>query len=229
MGTLGQRRVWSFQNQNELAMQCAISSNSRDRKSERLPGQQLLGKRLTSILISLSAGTILANGAISLTFDPANSNVGDGLYAFDLAGVPVSPTPTFNSQFDLRNFSPILNTLNPIQALSAPTGWSLNGPNDVNSVRWYFEALNGAVNGVFKIEATADLHGTINWDYQDPGNGTSLSSIVTIPVLVIPEPAFLGLTSGAALLSLIVGSSWSRFMTGRVIDPLKDLREPKLE
>lgn len=85
--------------------------------------------------------------------------------------------------------------LNPLVATAEPSGWSLNGPNDVNSVRWYFDyqsypTIPGGVDGTFIVQATPNLVGTINWQYAAPGQ-TSGSGVVTITA--VPEPASAGL------------------------------------
>jgi hypothetical protein len=151
-----------------------------------------------------------AKAAIDVTFDSADSNIGAGLYAFDLSGVPTTPTPTYESQFELYNFdnpTGIQNMLDPLVADSSPTGWSANGPNDINSVRWYFDyetwpTVPGAVDGTFVVQATPNLNGTLNWNFADSGNSEDVSGTATI--VATPEPTSVGcLLLGSGILAVI--------------------------
>ena len=146
------------------------------------------------------------NAAITLTFDSADSDISAGLYAFDLLGVPTSPTPTYNSQFTLFNVAPTGNTATLVNS-GAPSGWNLSGPNDTTSARWYFENTAGAVNGIFEITGTPNLHGMIDWQYAAPDQN-DISGPVTIGLATAPEPAVCGVAGGLGALVLCAG--WRR-------------------
>jgi hypothetical protein len=155
----------------------------------------------------LAAGS--ARAVIYVNFDLGLSDIGAGSYAFDLGGVATSPTPTYNSQFTLYNFSTIGNVLNPVVATAEPSGWSLNGPNDVNSVRWYFHyqsypTIPGGVDGTFIVQATPNLLGTINWQYAAPGQPSGSG---TVTIAAVPEPA----SAGLLLLGLVALVGVRRF------------------
>ena len=180
-------------------------------------------KNLILFLLAASASILRANGAITVAFDSADSNVGAGLYAFRLSGVPVSPTPTFNAEFDLLNFFTIGNTANPLQATSSPTGWSLNGPNDINSVRWYFQNTSGAVNGIFEITGTPNLHGDVTWRFADPGHANVVGT-ANISAFA-PEPASFGLTGGVAMAIFAARSSLRQRTKRDAPQPIKPSAE----
>ena len=149
-------------------------------------------------LMGVGQAVISASAAITLTFDSANSNVGNGLYAFDLAGVATSPVPTFNSEFQFFQVFTIGNSVNPIQVIKSPSGWSLSGPNDINTAQWFFQNTSGDVNGLFEFRASPNLHGTISWRYLDPAH-QSITSTISIPFAVVPEPTIFGIAGGVVL------------------------------
>jgi hypothetical protein len=145
------------------------------------------------------AAVIPAKASISLTFDAADSSIATGIYAFDLTGI--TTTPTFNSTFELLNFTTIGNTVNPLVSLASPTGWSLNN-NTIDVAEWFFQNTAGGANGVFEVQATPGLSGTIHWNLAVPGNNSETAN-GTVTIAPIPEAgtliAGLAALSGAVL------------------------------
>ncbi len=157
----------------------------------------------------LAAGS--AHAAIDVTFDAADSNISAGIYAFDLTGVMTPPPPTFESVFDFTDLANpaaggVHNTQNPVGVISNPTGWNMY-QTTLSEVQWYFENTSGGVDGTFKIQASPNLSGTLDWQLsvsgisQDNGSGT---------VTIVPEPMEYGFVGGAAALGLVVFSGWRR-------------------
>ncbi len=153
-----------------------------------------------------------AQAAIDVTFDVADSNIGAGIYAFDLSGVMVPPTPTYQSEFDLTelaNPAPggVHNTMIPVGINGEPTGWNFYQSTE-SEVQWYFDNTSGAVNGTFVIDASANLSGTLDWQLAVPGiTADNASGTVTIAV---PEPGQYGLGAGLAAFGLIVVTGLTR-------------------
>jgi len=160
--------------------------------------------------LALASATVRA--AVNVTFDHADSNIGAGLYAFTLSGA-VQPA-TFNSTFDVFNWFLLGNTLNPLQDQSAPSGWNVTGPNDINNAQWFYQNTAGLVNGVFEVIATPNLHGTLSWRFADSGHSENVSGTVTITS--VPEPASYAKASAALMISSILGFGTKGFRRLRV-------------
>src|SRR5271163_3629258 len=82
-----------------------------------------------------------ADAAIQVTFDAADSNIGEGIYAFDLSNVPASPTPAYNSVFDFTGLANpaaggVDNGVDPVVLMGAPTGWNYDVATP-NVAEWY--------------------------------------------------------------------------------------------
>src|SRR5579863_3601794 len=113
--------------------------------------------KFTGLLAAGAIGLLAAasaNASITLTFDAADSNIAAGHYDFTLAGI--TATPTFNSTFELLNFSLIGSTsANPIATASAPSGWVFDSSGSLafNQIEWLFQNTSGAFNGNFDITA----------------------------------------------------------------------------
>jgi len=160
-------------------------------------------RHLQLFVCSLILSSSSARAAVNVTFDPADSNIGAGLYAFTLSGA-VSPA-TFNSTFDVFNWFVLGNALNPLQDQSAPSGWNVTGPNDINNAQWFYQNIAGTVNGIFKVIATPNLQGTLSWRFADAGNSEDASGSVTITP--VPEPTLYGQASAAFIVVCMVGLS----------------------
>lgn len=175
------------------------------KKSSKLSG----GLVAASVYI-LAAGS--APAAINATFDAADSNVGAGIYVFDLSGVMTPPPPTFESTFDFTGLANpavggVHNTQDPVDVIFNPSGWNMN-QSTLNEVQWYFENTSGGVNGAFEIQASPNLSGTFNWQLSVPGlSQDNANGTITIAV---PEPIQYGFVGGAAALGLVAFSGWRR-------------------
>jgi hypothetical protein len=171
--------------------------------------------KLTARIILATAGLLAAHSAeasIQVAFDTANSNIGAGIYAFDLLNVPTSPIPTYNSVFDFTGLANVAaggvdNALDPVVSMSAPTGWNYD-VTTLNVAEWYFENTAGVVNGIFEIKMTPNLSGTFNWQLAVPGiNADTTSGTV---VIAVPEPGQYGKIGGLAAFSLVTFSACRR-------------------
>ena len=154
-------------------------------------------KSVGSLVVGTAATLIAASSAsaaIQLAYDAAASNVGAGIYAFQLSGVPSSPFPSYNSTLEVQDFSVIGNTQNPLQTPSAPSGWNYSIMT-VNTAEWYFENTSGTVNGVFDVKGTPNLQGSLMWDFEDSGHGENVSGYVSITP--VPEPEAYSMIGGS--------------------------------
>jgi hypothetical protein len=155
-------------------------------------------KALAAIAALAIGSGVRAGAAIQLTYVAADSNVGAGVYAFDLTGVPTSPTPTYNSDFELEYFSTIGNTVT-LSSDGAPTGWN-PGIYNTSVAEWYFQNTSLLVNGIFEVQASPNLNvngGMIFWDYADSGNNENVSGFVGVP-----EPTSMAEFAGLSALGL---------------------------
>lgn len=164
---------------------------------------QMAKNAILAVVFGLAAAGS-ANAAIDATFDAAASNIGAGTYAFQLSGVP--STPTSGSVFELLNFTTIGNAQTIVED-SAPSGWSPSSTT-TGVAEWDFSNLSGNYNGIFVITAKAGLSGTITtgFDYLDSGHDENVSGSLTIAA--VPEPAECGLFFGIMGLAVSTISGW---------------------
>jgi len=166
-------------------------------------------------MILASAALLAAHSveaAIQVTFDAANSNIGAGIYTFDLLNVPTSPIPAYNSVFDFTGLAKpaaggIYNALDPVVSKGAPTGWNYDVTTP-NVAEWYFDNTAGAVNGIFENQMTPNLSGTINWQLAVPGNNAD-TAIGTVAITV-PEPGQYGEIGGLIAFGLVTFAACRR-------------------
>lgn len=170
-------------------------------------------KKLLLLLSAVLLGAALeAGAAISVSFDSANSNVGAGIYAFDLSGA-ISPGTVNATTFNVQGWYNIdgnqLSGLSPVQSgsqLVAPAGWTQSNFDGYNNAVYYYEAAGQAVNGTFEINAPANLTGSLTWIFNDSGNNESISGTVNISQSAVPEPSTCGAVAGSlALLFTVLG------------------------
>src|ERR1700677_3770730 len=140
------------------------------------------GGLLVVTAMSLAAASSV-NAAIEVSFDATDSNIGNGIYAFDLSGV--TTTPSFNSVFELLNWTFIGNSAT-IGNDGAPSGWIFDTGN-TSLAQWDFDNPSGSANGIFEVTATPNLQGTIKWNLEvpDPGSETANG---TVTIASVPEP-----------------------------------------
>jgi hypothetical protein len=158
---------------------------------------------LVAAVLTLSAThSTSAQGYVS--FDAANSDVGAGLYYFDLTGVTIVSYPGIGSSIQLSvggpfafsGFAAIGNT-QTLGSVSSPSGWHDFPYNDTDGALYQLNQLSWVYNGTFEISATPNLSGTIDWSFGGL-NGTPLSGSTTITSA--PEPTSLALFSIAVVL-----------------------------
>jgi alpha-tubulin suppressor-like RCC1 family protein len=144
---------------------------------------------LAVMVIFFAVRSTQAQGSVTVTFDAGDSDIANGLYYFDLEGIPPSPlgtSPIVGSPFELSNFGTLGNT-QVLASVSSPGGWHDFPYNDTNQVLYQLNTLNRNYNGIFVISAMPNLYGTIDWSFGDIGgealNGTTaIGSCATINV-----------------------------------------------
>jgi hypothetical protein len=160
---------------------------------------KVLGSLVAVVAVSLATASS-TKAAIEVTFDPTDSNVSTGIYAFDLSGL--TTTPSFNSVFELLNWTLIGNSAT-IANQGQPTGWTFDTGN-TSLAEWFFQNTSGSYNGVFEVKATPDLHGSIKWnlEVQSPSSETA-NGTVNIPAVPEPGTMVAGISAlGCAVVSL---------------------------
>ena len=169
--------------------------------------------RLSKVILVAVAMTLFdthpANTQGYISFDAANSDVGAGLYYFNLTDVTILVKPGMDTGIELSagrpltfsGFASIGNTQD-IGYISSPAGWPALFPrSDMDSALYEIDPLKWVYNGTFIISATPNLSGTINWSFGEL-NGMPLSGSATINS--VPEPTSL------AFLSIAVALFFSR-------------------
>jgi hypothetical protein len=171
-------------------------------------------KKIVGLVAATAASLTVANSAnaaIQFTFDATDSNIGAGIYAFDLSGVPT--LPTYNSDFSLQYWNLLSpspgNTLNPVEDFAAPSGWNASN-NSEGTALWYFENTSGAYNGTFEVKATPNLYGTLDWTLAVSGISADDAS-GTVTIAAVPEPAEYGAFCGLVGLVFATVASFRRF------------------
>ncbi len=168
-------------------------------------------KRLRTTLLGLLLLVMCSfrlHGAVSVAFDPTDSNVGAGLYDFILSGAPASATlANYNSAFTITGWAaPGIGNNVTIMSTMAPSAWNLT-QNDSNNAKWLLEsttAPSNSVDGRFEVQAKPGLSGSSTWQLAWPGDNTySASGFVFIPA--VPEPAPFGVSAVVlAVLALMI-------------------------
>jgi hypothetical protein len=156
-----------------------------------------ISKLSKGILVAVSLTLFAAHSANSqgyVSFDAADSDVGAGLYYFDLTGVDTSQL--VGSPFALSGFTAIGNT-QTLGSVLSPSGWHDFPYNDTDQALYQRNPLSTIYNGLFEISATPNLTGTIDWSFGDVG-GIPLSGTATIAS--VPEPETLALIGIAVAL-----------------------------
>jgi hypothetical protein len=177
-------------------------------------------KKIVGLVVATAASLTVASSAsaaIQFTYDATDSNVGAGIYAFNLSGVPTLPTVLSDlslQYWDLLSPSPG-NTLNPVGDFAAPSGWNASN-NSEGTALWYFENTSGAFNGTFKVQATANLYGPLMWTIAVSGIPADNAS-GNVTIAAVPEPAEYGLICGLAGL---VATAFSRLRRFRLDAPV---------
>ena len=166
-------------------------------------------KLFTGIFIAVAL-TLFATHSVSaqgyVSFNAANSDVGAGLYHFDLTGVTIISFPSFDSSiqlsvggpFSFSGFAAIGNT-QTLGSVLSPSGWHDFPYNDTDSALYQLNQFSWVYNGTFVLSATPNLTGTIDWSFGGL-NGTPLSGTVTITS--VPEPTPLALFNITVVLLL---------------------------
>lgn len=169
-----------------------------------------ISKLSKGILVAVALTLFAAHSASAqgyVSFDAAASDVGAGLYCFDLTGVTIISYPgigssiqlSVGSPFSFSSFAAIGNTQN-LGAISSPSGWHSFPNTDTDGALYQLNQLSWVYNGTFEISATPNLSGTIDWSFGGL-NGTPLSGTATITSA--PEPTSLALFSIAVVLLVI--------------------------
>ena len=145
--------------------------------------------------------------AVSVNFDSADSNIGAGLYAFTLVGAPTTAVfGNFNSTFTITGWAaPSIGNDVVIASIQAPSAWNLP-QNTSNDAEWDLQSTsppNNVVDGLFEVQAKANLHGQLLWQLGWPADNTYTSSgFVTISA--VPEPGTYGVLTATVLLGLVI-------------------------
>jgi hypothetical protein len=158
---------------------------------------QMAKNAIMVVVVGLAAASS-AKAAISITFDAAASNVGAGLYDFQLN--ETLGTPDYGSTFFLDNWP----GSTPLGIVSAPTGWTTL--YDTSSLaEWEWTASSGSPNGIFVVKTTPNLDVTIEAQLSsDDLGGGAVSD--TVYVATVPEPAQCGFACG--VMGLVFSTIW---------------------
>jgi hypothetical protein len=182
-------------------------------------------KQSRLVLLAAALITASANGAVSVSFDATDSNIGAGLYDFTLAGAPANAVfADFNSAFTLTGWAAVGNSIVLVSTV-APSAWNLT-QNDSNNAKWILESYTGpnnVVDGRFEVRGTPNLQGSLLWQFAWPADNT-YSTSGNVIISAVPESEGYGPLAAAALFALGSVSWWRQRNRMKIVSGCNPIR-----